>query len=133
MDATEDQQLEMALAASLREATAASPSTPPAASTPGSGNDAPDSDDEEQSPSSSPFWDSPSAAAVAIDESGIETLALPFRLAIQAAAAALVAAARELLKSRVLKDIPAQWAKIRQGLNIFRIGSKCVCLSNGEV
>jgi len=32
-----------------------------------------------------------------------------------------------------VKDIPAQWAKIRQGLDIFRIGSKCVCLSNGEV
>jgi len=32
-----------------------------------------------------------------------------------------------------LKDIPAQWAKIRQGLDIFRISSKCVCLSNGEV
>jgi len=31
------------------------------------------------------------------------------------------------------KDIPAQWAKIRQGLDIFRISSKCVCLSNGEV
>ena len=32
-----------------------------------------------------------------------------------------------------LKDIPAQWARIRQGLDIFRISSKCVCLSNGEV
>ena len=32
-----------------------------------------------------------------------------------------------------LKDIPAQWAKIRQGLDIFRISSKCVCLSNGKV
>ena len=32
-----------------------------------------------------------------------------------------------------LKDIPAQWAEIRQGLDIFRIGSKCVYLSNGEV
>jgi len=32
-----------------------------------------------------------------------------------------------------VKDIPAQWAKIRQGLDIFRISSKCVCLSNGEV
>ena len=32
-----------------------------------------------------------------------------------------------------LKDIPAQWAKIRQGLEIFRISSKCVCLSEGEV
>ena len=31
------------------------------------------------------------------------------------------------------KDIPAQWAKIRQGLDIFRISSKCVCPSNGEV
>jgi len=31
------------------------------------------------------------------------------------------------------KDIPAQWAKITQGLDIFRISSKCVCLSNGEV
>jgi len=32
-----------------------------------------------------------------------------------------------------VKDIPAQWAKIRQGLDIFRISSKCICLSNGEV
>jgi len=32
-----------------------------------------------------------------------------------------------------LRDIPAQWAKIGQGLDIFRISSKCVCLSNGEV
>ena len=32
-----------------------------------------------------------------------------------------------------IKDIPAQWAKIRQGLDTFRISSKCVCLSNGEV
>ena len=32
-----------------------------------------------------------------------------------------------------LKDIPAQWAKIRQGLDIFMISSKCVCLSNGAV
>jgi len=32
-----------------------------------------------------------------------------------------------------LKDIPAQWAKIRQGLDIFRICSKCVCLSNDKV
>ena len=32
-----------------------------------------------------------------------------------------------------VKDIPAQWAKIRQGLDIFRISSKCVCPSNGEV
>jgi len=31
------------------------------------------------------------------------------------------------------KDIPAQWAKIRQGLDIFRISSKCVYVSNGEV
>ena len=31
------------------------------------------------------------------------------------------------------KNIPAQWAKIRQGLDIFRISSKCVCRSNGEV
>jgi len=31
------------------------------------------------------------------------------------------------------KDIPAQWAKIRQRLDIFRISSKCVCLSNGEL
>jgi len=31
------------------------------------------------------------------------------------------------------KDIPAQWAKIRQGLDISWISSKCVCLSNGEV
>jgi len=31
------------------------------------------------------------------------------------------------------KDIPAQWAKIRQGLDILRISSKCVRLSNGEV
>ena len=30
------------------------------------------------------------------------------------------------------KDIPAQWAKIRHGLDIFRIRSKCVGLSNGE-
>ena len=35
--------------------------------------------------------------------------------------------------SQLSKDIPAQWDKIRQGLEIFRIGSKCVCLSNGEV
>jgi len=34
---------------------------------------------------------------------------------------------------QVIKDIPAQWAKIRQGLDIFRISSKYVCLSNGEV
>ena len=33
----------------------------------------------------------------------------------------------------LIKDIPAQWAKIRQGLDIFRVSSKCVCLSNGEV
>jgi len=32
-----------------------------------------------------------------------------------------------------VKDIPAQWAKIRQGLDIFGISSKCVCLSNGKV
>jgi len=32
-----------------------------------------------------------------------------------------------------LKDIPVQWAKIRQGLDIFKISSKCVFLSNGEV
>jgi len=38
-----------------------------------------------------------------------------------------------LPKSINFKDIPALWAKIRQGLDIFRIGSKCVCLSNGEV
>ena len=35
--------------------------------------------------------------------------------------------------SRRLKDIPAQWAKIRQGLDIFRISLKFVCLSNGEI
>ena len=34
--------------------------------------------------------------------------------------------------SVVIKDIPAQWAKIGQGLDIFRISSKCVCLSNGK-
>jgi len=28
----------------------------------------------------------------------------------------------------VLKDISAQWAKIRQGLDIFRISSKCVSI-----
>jgi len=33
----------------------------------------------------------------------------------------------------IFRDIRAQWAKIRQGLDIFRISSKCVCLSNGEV
>jgi len=32
-----------------------------------------------------------------------------------------------------LKDVPAQWAKIGQGLDIIRIISKCVCLSNGKV
>jgi len=32
-----------------------------------------------------------------------------------------------------VKDIPAQWAKIRQGLDIFRISSICVCLSDGGV
>jgi len=40
-------------------------------------------------------------------------------------------------KDAHFKDIPAQWAKIRQGLVIFRvifrISSKCVCLSNGGV
>ena len=36
-------------------------------------------------------------------------------------------------KRSLVKDIPAQCAKIRQGLDIFRISSKCVCLSNGEV
>jgi len=39
----------------------------------------------------------------------------------------------EMTKIRLIWDIPAQWAKIRQGLDIFRISSKCVCLSNGEV
>jgi len=33
----------------------------------------------------------------------------------------------------LVKDIPAQWAKIRQELDFFRNVSKCVCLSNGEV
>ena len=32
-----------------------------------------------------------------------------------------------------IKDIGAQWAKIRKGLDIFRISSKCVCLLKGEV
>ena len=35
--------------------------------------------------------------------------------------------------SVLVKDIQAQWAKIRQGLDICRISSKCVYLSNGEV
>jgi len=39
----------------------------------------------------------------------------------------------QLVCSFVFKDIPAQWAEIRQGLDIFRISPKCVCLSNGEV
>ena len=37
------------------------------------------------------------------------------------------------MADREIKDIPAQWAKIRQGFDIFRISSKCVCLPNGEV
>jgi len=40
---------------------------------------------------------------------------------------------RNFLRILDVKDIPAQWANIRQGLDIFRISSKCVCLSNGEV
>ena len=36
-------------------------------------------------------------------------------------------------QNRYFKDIPAQWAKIRQGLDILRISSECACLSNGEV
>jgi len=40
---------------------------------------------------------------------------------------------KKTTKIHTFKDIPAQWAKIRQGLDIFRISSKCVCLSNGEV
>jgi len=32
-----------------------------------------------------------------------------------------------------VEDIPAEWAKIRQGLDIFRISSKYVLLSIGEV
>ena len=33
----------------------------------------------------------------------------------------------------LFNDIPARWAKIRQGLDIFRTSSECVRLSNGEV
>jgi len=40
---------------------------------------------------------------------------------------------KDLETQEDVKDIPAQWAKIRQRLDIFRISSKCVCLSNGEV
>jgi len=32
-----------------------------------------------------------------------------------------------------VKDIPAQWAEIRRGLDISRISLEYVCLSNGEV
>jgi len=39
----------------------------------------------------------------------------------------------EHVRLNSIKDIPAQWAKTRQGLDIFRISSECVCLSNGEV
>jgi len=35
------------------------------------------------------------------------------------------------VQGQFIKDIPAQWAKIRQGLDVFRINSKCI--SNGEV
>ena len=71
------------------------------------------------------------ARAVTARAAPVRTRSPVFDTCLRAGASVqFVSSARKL---PFVKDIPAQWAKIRQGLDIFRISSKCVCLSDGEV